>query len=115
MKELEYRHASAAHGGLLFMHSVPGIAYGDQVIVTDHNNHKRNGQVVQTSDELITVQVIEGTDDLDLERTWVRFLNKPFEVSLSSDVLGRIFNGMGKPRDQRPPIVSVLKRNVNGS
>ena len=115
MKELEYRQASAAHGGLLFMHSVPGVAYGDQVIVTDHRNHKRNGQVVQTSNEIITVQVIEGTDNLDLERTWVRFLQKPFEVSLSTDVLGRIFNGMGKPRDQRPPIVSSLKRNVNGS
>ncbi len=115
MTELEYRQASAAHGGLLFMHGVPGIAYGDQVVISDHRNHKRFGQVVQTSQELITIQVIEGTDDLDLERTWVRFLHKPFEVSLSTDVLGRVFNGLGKPRDQRPPIVSSLKRNVNGS
>ncbi|MFK5987014.1 MAG: V-type ATP synthase subunit B [Pseudomonadota bacterium] len=115
MTELEYRHASAAHGGLLFMQGVAGIAYGDQVIITDHKNNKRNGQVVQTSDDLIIVQVIEGTDDLDLERTWVRFLDKPFEVALSIDVLGRVFNGMGKPRDQRPAIVSSLKRNVNGA
>ena len=115
MRQLEYRQASAAHGGLLFMQGIPDVVYGDQVIVTDHRNHKRYGQVVQTSQELITIQVIEGTDDLDLERTWVRFLHKPFEVSLSIDVLGRIFNGLGKPRDQRPPIVSSLKRNVNGS
>ncbi len=115
MRELEYRHATATHGGLLFMQGIAGAAYGDQVIVTDHKNHKRHGQIVQTSDELITVQVIEGTVDLDLERTWVRFLQKPFEVSLSIDVLGRVFNGMGNPRDQRPPIISSLKRNVNGS
>ena len=115
MKDLEYRQASAAHGGLLFMQGVPDVAYGDQVIVTDHRNHQRNGQVVQSSIDLITIQVIEGTDDLDLERTWVRFLQKPFEISLSIDILGRIFDGLGNPRDQRPPIVSSLKRNVNGA
>ena len=69
MKDLEYRQASAARGGLLFMQGVPDVAYGDQVIVTDHRNHQRNGQVVQSSKDLITIQVIEGTDDLDLERT----------------------------------------------
>lgn len=115
MKQIEYRHASKAHGGLLFMQNIPGVAYGDQVIITDHRNQKRNGQVVQTSDEIVTIQVIEGTTDLDLERTWVRFLQRPFEISLSSDVLGRVFNGIGLPRDKRPPIVSNLKRNVNGA
>jgi V/A-type H+-transporting ATPase subunit B len=115
VKELEYRQSTAAHGGLLFMQGVPDVAYGDQVIITDHRNHKRNGQVVQTSIDLITIQVIEGTDDLDLERTWVQFLHKPFEISLSIDILGRVFDGLGNPRDQRPPIVSSLKRNVNGS
>jgi len=115
MQQIEYRRASKAHGGLLYMQNIPGVSYGDQVIVTDHRNQKRNGQVVQSSDDVVIVQVIEGTDDLDLERTWVRFLEKPFEIALSSDVLGRIFNGIGKPRDERPPIVSNLKRNVNGS
>ena len=115
MREIEYRQASAAQSGLLFMQNIPEVSYGDQVIVTDHRNNKRHGQVVQCSNDIVTVQVIDGTDDLDLERTWVRFLQRPFEVSLSSDVLGRIFNGMGKPRDERPPIVSALKRNVNGS
>jgi len=114
MSHLEYRCASAVKGGLLFMNYVPEIAYGDRVIISDHNNQIRNGQVVMSSDELIMIQVIEGTTDLDLERTWVRFLDKPFEIPLSADVLGRVFNGIGKPIDDRPPLISTLKRNVNG-
>jgi V/A-type H+-transporting ATPase subunit B len=60
------------------------------------------------------VQVFEGTDNLDLENTWVRFLDEPFELSLSPDMLGRNFNGIGEPRDGRPPIISNFRRNVNG-
>ncbi len=115
MKEKEYRLASAARGGLLFMRGVPGVPLGDRVIVRDHRGRKRNGQVIRTSDEVVLIQVFEGTEDMDLERTWVRFLQEPFEVPLSPDILGRIFNGVGQPRDKRPPLISGLKRNVNGA
>ncbi len=115
MSGKEYRLASAARGGLLFMRGVPGIALGDRVAVRDHNGRRRNGQVIRTSDELVLIQVLEGTDDLDLERTWVRFLDQPFEMPLNPDILGRVFNGLGQPRDGRPPLFSKLKRNVNGA
>lgn len=115
MKEKEYRMATAARGALLFMKGVPDVALGDRVHVRDHKGNLRNGQVIKTSTEMALVQVFEGTEDLDLDRTWVRFLEEPFEVPLSPAILGRIFNGVGEPRDGRPPIVSSLKRNVNGS
>ncbi|MHB8622657.1 MAG: V-type ATP synthase subunit B [Sulfuricaulis sp.] len=115
MKEKEYRSASAARGGLLFMRGVPGVPLGDRVVVRDHRGRKRNGQVIRTSDDIVLIQVFEGTEDMDLERTWVRFLQEPFEVPLSPDILGRIFNGVGQPRDKRPPLISGLKRNVNGA
>ena len=114
MKEKEYRHASAARTGLLFLKGVPGVAFGDRVSIRDHHGRKRNGQVILTSEELIMVQVLEGTDDLNLDDTWVRFLDEPFELPLSPDLLGRVFNGIGQPRDERPPIISRLRRNVNG-
>jgi V/A-type H+-transporting ATPase subunit B len=97
------------------MRGIPGVAFGDRAVVRDHRGRKRNGQVILTSLELVLVQVLEGTDDMDLENTWVRFLDEPFEIPLSPDLLGRVFNGVGQPRDNRPPIVSSLKRNVNGS
>ena len=115
MSEKEYRLASAARSGLLYMRGVSGVALGDRVVVRDHSGRRRNGQVIRTSNELVLIQVLEGTDNLDLERTWVRFLDQPFEIALSPDLLGRVFNGLGQPRDDRPPLYSKLKRNVNGA
>lgn len=115
MKEKEYRMASAIRDALLFLRKIPDVALGDRVLVRDHSGHKRNGQVIQTSQETVLVQVFEGTIDLDIETTWVRFLEEPFELPLSPDLLGRVFNGIGQARDGRPPIISSLKRNVNGS
>lgn len=115
MKEKQYRQAIAAKGGLLFMRGIPGVAYGDRVAVRDQAGRKRNGQVIRCADSAILVQVFEGTDGLDPEHTWVRFLEEPFMMALSRDVLGRVFNGIGAPRDERPPIVSRLRRSVNGA
>ena len=103
MSKQEYRKASAARGGLLFMRGVPEVALGDRVQVQDHAGRKRSGQVIRTSNEIVLIQVFEGTDDLDLERTWVRFLGEPIELPLSPDLLGRVFNGVGEPTDGRPP------------
>jgi V/A-type H+-transporting ATPase subunit B len=115
MREKEYRMTSAARGALLFMQGVEEVALGDRVTVRDHRGQIRNGQVIRTSNDSVLVQVFEGTEDLDLETTWVRFLEEPFEVPLSPDVLGRVFNGIGAPLDGRPPVISDLQRNVNGS
>jgi V/A-type H+-transporting ATPase subunit B len=115
MSILEYSSATWARGGLLAMRNVPEAALGDRVVVRDHRGQQRSGQVIRTSAELVLVQVFEGTDNLDLERTWVRFLDQPFELALAPEMLGRVFDGVGQPRDGRPPIVSKLSRNVNGA
>ncbi len=115
MREKEFRRASAARGGLLVVKGVPGVAFGDRVVIRDHRGRRRNGQVIRASDEATLVQVLEGTDDLDLDNTWIRFLDEPFEISLAPDILGRIFNGVGEPRDDRPPVVARLRRDVNGA
>lgn len=115
MSDKEYRLATAAQSGLLYMRGVPGVAAGDRAAVRDHRGRLRNGQVIRTSEELVLIQVLEGTDNLALERTWVRFLDEPFEIALSPGLLGRAFNGLGQPRDELPPLFSQLKRNVNGT
>lgn len=115
MKAVEYRKVSSLHGALMFVKGVENIAAGDRVAIRDRDGNKRNGQVIRTSKDLVLVQVFEGTDALDLENTWVRFLDEPFEIPLSPDLLGRNFNGIGEPRDGRPPIISSLRRNVSGA
>jgi len=115
MSDLEYRKVSSIRGALMFLKGVDNVALGDRVVIRDKQDRRRNGQVIKTSNEVVMVQVFEGTEDLDLENTWVRFLDEPFELSLSPDILGRNFNGIGEPRDGRPPIISNVQRNVNGA
>jgi V/A-type H+-transporting ATPase subunit B len=114
MSVKEYRTATEARGGLLTVQDTPGVAFGDRVEIKDHSGAKRNGQVIRASDAEVLILVLEGTEDLDLEDTWVRFLDEPLEIALSPEILGRIFNGLAEPRDERPPILSNLRRPVGG-
>jgi len=115
MSAVEYRRATAAQGGLLVVSDVEGIAFGDRVRIRDHQGRKRNGQVIRAAEREALIQVFEGTDDLDLENTWVRFLDQPLTLTVSPGLLGRVFNGIGEPRDERPPIVDGEARGINGS
>jgi V/A-type H+-transporting ATPase subunit B len=112
MSAVEYRTASRAEGGLLAVRNTGPIAFGDRAIIRDASGAERNGQVIRSSREEVLIQVFEGTTGLDLESTWVRFLDQPLELPLSPEILGRVFNGIGQPRDERPPIVSPLRRPV---
>ena len=114
MKNIEFRTASSAQGGLIVMGGVPGVSAGSRVALRDHAGRLRNGLVIRSADDAVLVEVFEGTDELDLERTWVRFLDEPFKLPVSRDILGRVFNGAGLPRDDRPPIISADRRDVNG-
>ncbi|MGB1110153.1 MAG: V-type ATP synthase subunit B [Gammaproteobacteria bacterium] len=115
MSDVEFRAASGAQGGLLVVSGVPGVAFGDRVRIRDHHGHNRNGQVIRAADDEVLIQIFEGTDDLDLENTWVRFLDEPLTVSLSPSLRGRVFNGLGEPIDGRPPLVEGERRGINGS
>lgn len=115
MSAVEYRRATAAQGGLLVVSDVEGIAFGDRVRIRDHKGRKRNGQVIRSAEREALIQVFEGTDDLDLDNTWVRFLDQPLTLTVSPGLLGRVFNGIGEPRDERPPIVDGEARGINGS
>ena len=115
MKQVEFRTAASAQGGLVVMAGVPGVAAGSRVQLRDHAGRVRSGLVIRTADDSVLVEVFEGTDELDLERTWVRFLDEPFRLPLSRDILGRVFNGSGRPCDGRPPIISADRRDINGA
>ncbi|MEO5342320.1 MAG: V-type ATP synthase subunit B [Gammaproteobacteria bacterium SHHR-1] len=115
MSSLEFRQASQAQGGLLQVAGVAEVAFGDRVEIRDHRGHLRNGQVIRCASAEVLIQVFEGTEDLDLDSTWVRFLDEPLNIRLSPEILGRIFNGIGEPRDERPPIIDGESRSINGA
>ena len=93
MKNIEFRTAASAQGGLVVMAGVPGVAAGSRVQLRDHAGRVRSGLVIRSANDAVLVEVFEGTDALDLERTWVRFLEEPYKLPVSRDMLGRVFNG----------------------
>jgi len=115
MSSKEHRTAIAAQGGLLTVRATDPVAFGDRVEVRDGSGRLRTGQVIRSAEDSVLIQMFEGTDNLDLETTWVRFLDEPLEISLSPEILGRVFNGIGDPRDERPPIASCLRRPIAGA
>jgi V/A-type H+-transporting ATPase subunit B len=115
MSDVEYRRARAAQGGLLVVKGVADVAFGDRVKIRDHLGHTRNGQVILSAETETLIQIFEGTEDLDLDNTWVRFLDEPLTLTVSPGLLGRVFNGIGEPRDDRPPIVDGEARGIAGS
>ena len=115
MSDVEYRRATAAQGGLLIVRDVPAVAFGDRVRIRDHAGHERTGQVIRAARDEVLIQIFEGTEDIDLENTWVRFLDQPLTLTVSPGMLGRVFNGIGEPRDDRPAIVDGEARPISGS
>ncbi len=95
----EYVGASRIDGPLVFMRNTHPIGYGELVECVDATGKRRTGQVLDTSDEAVVVQLFEGTSGLTLPGTRMRFMGEPLTLPVSDKMLGRILNGLGHPRD----------------
>ncbi|HUL62212.1 MAG TPA: V-type ATP synthase subunit B [Methanocella sp.] len=102
-------------GPLIFVDRVRGVSYGEIVDIDLPNGERRTGQVLDVSDRMIVIQVFEGTIWVDNLKTRVRFSGKPFRIDVSRDMLGRVFNGTGKPRDGGPAIVPEASVDIAGT
>tara|TARA_Y100000310_G_scaffold79869_1_gene76539 strand:+ start:4654 stop:6024 length:1371 start_codon:yes stop_codon:yes gene_type:complete len=110
---LEYSSIKEIAGPLMIVEKVKGIAYGELVEIKI-GNEKRTGQVLEAREDTAIVQVFEGTRGLATKGTTARFTGETMKVGLSKDVIGRIFNGIGKPIDDGPDIIAEKKMDVNG-
>ena len=115
MPELNYKSISEISGPLLFVEQVPNAAYNELVEITMPNGETRTGQVLDTRSGLAIVQIFGQTAGLDVKRTRVKFLGRTATVSVSDDMLGRIFNGLAQPIDQGPPILSKERIEIVGN
>ncbi len=111
---IEYTSVKSIAGPLLIVEGVEGAAYGEIVEVICPDGEKRMGQVLEARDGLAVVQVFEGTTGLNTENTKVRFTGKTAKIGVSTEMLGRIFNGRGKPIDGGPEIVPEMELDING-
>jgi len=110
----EYRGASRIDGPLVYMRNTHPIGYGELVEVVTAGGETRFGQVLDTSDEVVVVQVFEGTDGLSMPDTRMRFMGEPLSLGVSEQMLGRVMNGLGRSRDGASAITSTVERDVNG-
>lgn len=116
MKETrrEFLGVQEINGPLMVVRGIPGVSYDELVEIRTADGFLRHGKVLEVSHEAILVQVFEGTTGINPRETRVRFVGKPLEISLSHTMLGRVFNGVGRPLDGLGEVVAEVTRNVNG-
>ena len=111
---LEYLGLNAINGPLVVIDDVDGVAYDEMVDIYVDNGTRRLGRIVEIQDSRAIIQVFEGTSGLSLSNTRSKFRGKPMELPLSREILGRVFDGAGRPKDGLGPIFPKEYRDVNG-
>lgn len=102
-------------GSLLYVETRGGVAYGEIVQIIPQIGEVRMGQVIDVSENLAVVQVFEGTTNLNIDKTAIRFAGESFKLPVSIDMLGRVFTGRGKPADGGPNIIPENYVDIHGS
>ncbi len=111
---LEYVGAARLDGPLLVVERVRGAGYDEVVEVRDPTGRRRLGRVLDVSEARVVVQVLEGTTNLAGETTRTRFLGESFRLPVSARMLGRVFDGLGRPMDGGPAPLAPDRRDING-
>ncbi|MGC9194027.1 MAG: V-type ATP synthase subunit B [Syntrophobacteraceae bacterium] len=112
--EIEYTTISGISGPLLFVDGVKGVGYGDIVEIRDASDRVRTGQTLEVDEQRAVVQVYEGTSGLSVHGTRAVFVGKPMEIPVDRDMLGRVFDGLARPIDGAPQVITDRMMNVNG-
>lgn len=112
---IEYSGIKDVNGPLMVVDGVRGACYEEIVDVICRGGEKRLGRVIQIDGDRAVVQIFEGTEGISLSNTRIKLTGKPMELAVSPDMLGRIFDGAGKPKDNFGPVVSRDKRDINGA
>ena len=111
---IEYLGLSAVNGPLVVLEGVKNASYEEIVEFTVDGNEKKLGRIVAVYEDKAVIQVFEGTSSMSLTNTHTRLTGHPMEIGLSEEILGRTFDGIGKPIDRMGPIDAEVRRNVNG-
>ncbi len=111
----EYRAITEITGPLLLVEGVEGVTYGELAEIILPDGTKRRGKVLEVNRDKALIQLFEGTSGVDIEASTVRFLGKGIELGVSLDMLGRVFDGLGRPIDGKPDIIPEKRVDINGA
>jgi V/A-type H+-transporting ATPase subunit B len=111
----EYKTISEIVGPLMIVENVSDVNYDELVEVRTQTGETRQGKVLEVHENKAVVQLFESSQGVNLKNSTAKFLGKSLELGVSTDMLGRIFDGMGRPKDGGPKIIPEFRRDVNGS
>jgi len=111
---LDYRTVKGVNGPLVILENVKLPTYAEIVNLTLHDGTVRKGQVLEVAGNKAVVQVFEGTSGIDAKMTRVEFTGDILKIPVSEDMLGRIFNGSGKPIDRGPNVLAEDFLDIQG-
>ncbi|NLV87897.1 MAG: V-type ATP synthase subunit B [Tissierellia bacterium] len=110
----EYRTVTEVVGPLMMVEGVEGVKYEELVEIEIQTGEMRRGRVLEVQGDKALVQLFEGSAGINLKGTKVRFLGRPLELGVSSDMIGRVFDGLGRPIDDGPKIIPEKRLDING-
>lgn len=111
---VEYLGLSRINGPLVVLEGVKGASFDEIVEMTVNKTEKRLGRIIELHDDKAVIQVFEGTSGMALRNTHTRLTGHSMQIGVSEDMLGRTFNGIGKPIDGLGPIDYDTLLDVNG-
>lgn len=114
----EYKTTVEISGPLMLVTDVKGVAYEELVEIELPTGEIRHGKVLEIDSNNALVQLFEGSSGTDIAESRVRFLGKQVELGVSEEMLGRVFDGQGRPRapfDTAPPVVPQRMDDINGA
>lgn len=111
---IRYAGLKEINGPLVCIEGVKDVAYDEIASILLEDGSTRLGRVVQMDGDRVILQVFEGTTGLSLENTKTVFKGKPLEIPLSTEMLGRVFNGAGRPADGLGEVFAAKYGDING-
>jgi V/A-type H+-transporting ATPase subunit B len=111
----EYEGLQKIKGPLIFIENIKNVGFEEMVEITHPNGEKRHGRVLEVGSDIAVVEVFEGTSGLNTTTTKVRFLGEALRLPVTTDMLGRVFNGIGLPIDGGAEPITDIHRDINGA
>lgn len=111
----EYKTIREVAGPLMLVDQVEGAVYDELVEIETQTGELRRGKVLEINGDKALVQLFESSAGINLKDSKVRFLGKTLELGVSLDMLGRVFDGLGRPKDGGPKIIPEKRLDVNGN
>lgn len=111
----EYRTIREVVGPLMLVEGVAGVKYDELVEIEQADGEIRQGKVLEINEDKALVQLFESSNGLRIDNAKARFLGRSIELSVAPDMLGRVFDGMGNPKDGGPALIPEKRMDINGS